>query len=449
MDNFNKNRLFMIKFVSIFLIMIIMSGFVLYAITQRENVAQGMLAIITSPTVLITDFFVVGGFGAVFLNAFLVLGLNILLLKILKIKTDGMVIACFFMVFGFSFFGKNILNIMPFYLGGIMYSMLEHIDFKEIFITICFSSALAPFVSEVAFRVGSDDSSSYLCAIGLGIIIGFVITPLAKHMFRFHEGFNLYNLGFTGGIVGAIVIAILKLYNFSITPTRLISTEYSTVLTIVCITLFLSLILVGFLVNDNSFSGYTKLLADSGLKVDFTKKYGFGLTFINMGVMGFVSLLFLKVVGETLNGPILAGIFAIVGFSAHGKHAKNTLPILIGVGVAGYLAKLETFTVALTALFGTSLAPIAGVYGTIWGLVAGCLHLAVAQSIGSMHGGLNLYNNGFSAGIVAGFLLPFMELAKHYRINQKMKYLKRKKALFKAFNEERKKMAKEKENESN
>ncbi len=83
--------------------------------------------------------------------------------------------ASIFTVFGFSFFGKNILNILPFYLGGILYSLYEHVDFKEIFITISFASALAPFVSEVAFRVDTTDTS-YLNAIALGILIGFIVT---------------------------------------------------------------------------------------------------------------------------------------------------------------------------------------------------------------------------------------------------------------------------------
>ncbi len=61
------------------------------------------------------------------------------------------------------------------------------------------------------------------------------------------------------------------------------------------------------------------------------------------------------------------------------------------------------------------IAPVAGVYGTFWGIVAGWLHLAVVQSIGTVHGGLNLYNNGFSAGIVAVFLLPIMNTIKEHR----------------------------------
>ncbi|WP_291259821.1 DUF1576 domain-containing protein [Fusobacterium sp.] len=441
MDNFNRNRLKKIEFVSILLTGLIILGFSAYVFYERENVISGILKIISSPAVLITDFLVIGGIGAAFLNAFLIFLFNFTLSRLLKVELNGLLIASFFTVFGFSFFGKNILNILPFYLGGIIYSIYEHIDFKDIFVTISFTSALAPFVSEVAFRVDTTDTS-YINAIALGIIIGFIVTPLAKKMAGFHEGLNLYNLGFTGGILGAVITSILKLFNFTITPQRIISTEYDLALKIICGSIFLTLIIIGFFINESSFKGYTTLLKDSGLKSDFVKKYGYGLTFINMGVMGFVATIFVLLLKETLNGPLLAGILTVVGFSAYGKHFKNTIPILLGVYLAGWGSSTNGFTIALSALFGTSLAPVAGVYGVVWGVIAGWLHLAVVQSIGSVHGGLNLYNNGFSAGIVAGFLLPIMEMIKDRKDKERLKYLKRKKQIYDAIIEERERMNK-------
>ena len=65
-------------------------------------------------------------------------------------------------------------------------------------------------------------------------------------MAGFHEGFNLYNLGFTGGILGAVITSILKLYNFQITPQRIISTEFDLALKVICSSVFLALIIIGF-----------------------------------------------------------------------------------------------------------------------------------------------------------------------------------------------------------
>lgn len=402
----------------------------LYLILERgENVAKGLVKILTSPTVLITDFLVIGGLGATFLNAFLIFLFNYFLMRILKVKMNGIVIASFFTVFGFSFFGKNILNILPFYIGGILYSKFEHIKFKDIIVTISFTSALAPFVSEVAFNIHVLNEYAYINAIFLGMIIGFIVTPLAKKMANFHEGFNLYNLGFTGGILGVVIASIMKQYNFIVESQKIISTEYDLIIKILLVLLFLFLIGIGFYLNNKSFEGYKKIIRDEGLKSDFVDKYGYGLTFINMGITGFIALLYPIILNEKMNGPLLAGVLTVVGFSAYGKTVLNIVPILLGVYLAKIGNKTDNFVVALSGLFGTSLAPIAGVFGVFWGVVAGIIHLAVVQSIGIIHEGLNLYNNGFSAGIVAGFLLPIIRTSKERHGKRKIKYLQSQKQL--------------------
>ena len=255
------------------------------------------------------------------------------------------------------------------------------------------------------------------------------MTPLAKKMAGFHEGFNLYNLGFTGGILGAVIASVLKLYQFVVVPQRIISIEHDLELKVIASGVFLSLIFIGYYINNKSFTGYKILLKDTGLKSDFVIKYGYGLTFINMGIMGFVAMMYPILLGQTLNGPLLAGILTVVGFSAYGKTILNITPILLGVFIGKFGSTTDGFTIALSGLFGTSLAPVAGVYGPLWGIVAGMLHIAVVQSIGVIHGGLNLYNNGFSAGIIAGFLLPIINTTKESVNKRRAKYLQRQKAL--------------------
>ncbi|MGL6168583.1 MAG: DUF1576 domain-containing protein, partial [Fusobacteriaceae bacterium] len=299
----------------------------------------------------------------------------------------------------------------------------------ELILTLSFTTALAPFISELAFSVGSSQSS-YLSAIILGVMIGFIITPLAKKMAGFHEGFNLYNLGFTGGILGAVMTSVMKAYKFEVTARRVISTEHNLQLLILCSLVFFSLFIIGFILNDNSLKNYKTLMKDPGLKCDFVDKYGYGLTFINMSFLGILSVAFVYILKQELNGPLLAGVLTVVGFAAHGKTPFNIIPILIGVMLASIGTTKDSFIIVLSGLFGTSLAPISGVYGMFWGIAAGWLHFSVVQSIGILHGGLNLYNNGFSAGIVAGFMLPIMSTAAANKDLKKTKYLERKKALY-------------------
>lgn len=432
MDKFAK-RMKNIEILTFSLASIILIFFGAYIlIHERENIFLGLFKIVTSPAILVTDFILVGGIGAAFMNAFLIFFFNYFLIRLFKVKINGIVIASFFTVFGFSFFGKNILNILPFYLGGILYSIYSSTDFSECIITISFSSALAPFVSAVAFNENSfANEASFINAILIGVIIGFIVVPLSKSFYDFHEGFDLYNLGFTAGILGAVMIAILKMYNFDIARQNLISVEYDMALKIICSSAFLALIIIGFYINDNSFKGYLELITDDGYKSDFTSKYGYGLSFINMGISGFIGIIFVGMTEQTFNGPILAGLFTLVGFSANGKNILNTVPILLGVLLARFGTNVDSFTLAISGLFGTALAPISGVFGPVAGIVAGGLHLAVVQNIGLIHGGLNLYNNGFSAGIVAGFLLPiFNMISNNYhsgKINiqkQHMSFLK-------------------------
>ena len=419
MDKINQ-RMKEIELLTVALSLLILIFFITYVINEHENIFIGMYKIITSPAVLVTDFIQVGGIGAAFLNAILIFSFNFFLVKSFKVRITGITIAAFFTVLGFSFFGKNILNILPFYLGGILYSIYTSTDFSEHIIPIAFSSALAPFVSSVAFYGDISYETSYINAILIGVLIGFIVVPLAKSLYDFHEGYDLYNLGFTAGILGSVIIAVLKLYHFEITPQYLLSTEYDMPLKILCSSLFLSLIIIGFYINDSSLSGYFSLMKDDGYKSDFTQKYGYGLTFINMGVMGFISIGFVNITGQTFNGPVLAGVLTVVGFSANGKTVFNTFPILVGVLLASLGSKGNDFTLAISGLFGTALAPISGVFGPIAGIIAGWLHLAVVQNVGLVHGGLNLYNNGFSAGIVAGFLLPIFNMITDNNNQRKM-----------------------------
>jgi hypothetical protein len=147
------------------------------------------------------------------------------------------------------------------------------------------------------------------------------------------------------------------------------------------------------------------------LITDFVLLEGLGLTLINMGINGMIGMAYVFVVGGPINGPTIGGIFTIVGFSAFGKHMKNIAPIFLGV-VLGSLTNIWNIhdpSILLVALFSTGLAPIAGQFGWAYGVLAGFINSSVALSVGVLHGGINLYNTGFSAGIVAAFLIPIIE----------------------------------------
>ena len=69
----------------------------------------------------------------------------------------------------------------------------------------------------------------------------------------------------------------------------------------------------------------------------------------------------------------------------------------------------------IAILFSLCLAPIAGRYGVLLGLLAGMLHVLIVPICLTTHGGLNLYNNGFAGGFVACALIAVIEALKEER----------------------------------
>jgi len=372
---------------------------------------ESFLAIILSPTILITDFMEVGGLGAALIQSsiigFLILGF----FKGYKLRINGLLIAAYFTVIGFAFFGKNILNIPPIFLGGFLYSRYQKIPFKNVLLVIMFSTALSPLVSELTFMGIFPPGYNLIAGILIGVLIGFVILPLSSHMLRFHDGFNLYNIGFTAGIVGTVMTSILRNMKVTIQPVNIIYMQNEWFLWILLFGVFAFYCIVGLLIKPDGLKLYPNILSHKGRTItDFTLLEGYGLTFLNMGIMGCLSLLVVFLLGGVLNGPVLAGVLTIVGFSAFGKHPKNCAPLMIGVVLAGLLFKVDLTetTFIISVLFSTTIAPIAGGFGFFAGLLAGVLHYVLVTNVGVIHGGMNLYNNGFSGGLVAGFLVPIL-----------------------------------------
>ena len=139
---------------------------------------------------------------------------------------------------------------------------------------------------------------------------------------------------------------------------------------------------------------------------------------VNMALVGAVGLgylLALYPLGVRLNGPLVCCVFAMTGFGAFGKHPRNVLPVMTGAVLAALLMielPINAPGVLLATLLCTCLAPIAGQFGWYWGVAAGFVHMTIVQNTSILHGGMNLYNNGFAAGLVCILLVPVIEAVK-------------------------------------
>ena len=402
-----------LKILAVFPTTFFILGVILSIIQPESNMSlkDGLSNILSSPTILLTDFLYVGGIGATFVNVAIIGFYNIFLLKKYELRVNGLIIAAFMTVIGFSFFGKNVFNIIPIYFGGYLYSYNQDLDFKDIIVSVMFATALAPVISEISFSNILPAKFGILVGISIGTFIGFIITPLSSHMVKFYEGYNIYNIGFTAGILGTILTSALRSLGITIESTNILYLENNPFIIWILVAMFIFLMLMGIFINRNTVKEYKNIFSYSGKVVtDFSYLVGYGVTFFNMGVMGIISMIYVFLIDGVINGPVIAGIFTVVGFSAFGKHLKNCLPIVLGVIISALFLEFDISStgIIIVVLFSTTLAPIAGVYGSKIGFIAGVLHLILATNVGIMHGGVNLYNNGFAGGLVAGFLLPIL-----------------------------------------
>lgn len=412
-DEKDIGRIRKLRLLSVIPILFLFVG-VFYGIYKGSfhSAINGLINIILTPTILVTDFIEVGGIEAAFINVGLVGILNIYIMHHYRLKLNGILIAAFFTVIGFSFFGKNLYNIIPIYLGGYFYTLYKKISFKDIIIVVMFGTALAPLVSEISFSGLLQPFLAIAVAGSVGIFVGFILVPLSSHMLKFHDGYNLYNIGFTSGILGTVLTSVLRSFDITVEPVNIISEKNHLVIIIILLFLFLGLFFTGIYINRHAIMDFRKILQYKGrLITDYTHLVGLGVTLLNMASLGFISLFYVIFIGGVVNGPVLAGIFTVVGFGALGKHVKNCLPVMLGVIAMALLLRydLSTTGVIISVLFSTTLAPIAGTYGPIIGFIAGVLHMILVTNVGVMHGGLNLYNNGFSGGLVAGVMIPVLD----------------------------------------
>ncbi|MDM0002338.1 DUF1576 domain-containing protein [Variovorax sp. J22P240] len=380
-----------------------------FAFDSPDRILSGLVEIVVSRDTLTTDYMGVGGIGAALVNAGLLTLMSCLVYWRAGATMNGSAVAALFLVLGFGLFGKNILNVWFIVAGVLLYAKFKRERFATHINTAFFGAALAPIFSEVAFSTYLSRPVSLPLAAATCLVIGFILAPVAARLFKAHEGYSLYNMGFTAGIIGALVVALYRSYGFVPEPVFIWTTGNNLPLAALLLTSFVSLAAVGFFLDPRALAGVGQIMKQTGqAPSDFIGTCGLGPTLVSMSLTGVISTGYVLLVRGDLNGPTLGAILSVVGFAAAGKHSRNIVPIMVGV-FAGSLFKpwaAEDPSMVLAALFGTTLAPIAGRFGWHWGVIAGFIHSSAAQSVGDVHGGLVLYNNGFAAGLVAAVLTP-------------------------------------------
>ncbi len=399
-----------LKLFSIFtMLLLFAAGFLM---ETPQGICRGMVTIIMSRDTLITDYFELTTYGATFFNAAIITASAIYMLQKLKIHYSGLTMAVIFINIGFALFGKNPINVLPIIVGTAIYARVHKVPVSRYAYTALFGSCLSPLVTEMGYLLPFPTIVNFLLAMVIGLFVGFILPPLATHTASMHMGYNLLNMGFAAGLLAFVIVCVLQSVGLSCNSVFIWKEGRPLFLVIGLYGFFLLTSLIGFWINGYSLKGMKHLLKHPGRAVaDFVMMDGEGVTLINMGMVGAVGLTYILLIGGDLSGPVVGAILSAYGFGAFGVHVKNYIPVMLGVYVSTFGTNYapDMPGIQLAAVFAYGLAPIAGQFGIIAGIIAGILHAAVVVCSSALYGGLNLYNNGFSTGLVAIIMVPMLE----------------------------------------
>ena len=396
----------------IFSVTIVLFYGIAFLCASPQEILNGFKEIVRARDVLITDYFVVGGYGAAFFNSALVMTISLIIILVLKMDFTGLTAASLMIMGGFAFFGKQPFNILPIILGTIIYAKTQGQKASRYIHVGFLASGVAPIITEINYLLDCGEVWNIIIATLVGIVIGYVIVPLSAHTVGVHLGYNIFNVGFAAGILALCVMTVLSMLGFKSETILIWKNGVPDWLLAVMICYFTFLFLYGLVLSNFKIKPAMKIMRHPGRAVaDFILMDGLAPTLINMSVVGMIALVYILLIGGDLSGPVVGAILTVCGFGAFGMHPKNYFPVLLGVFIASMVGIYEPTTpgLQLAAIFSGALAPIAGQFGTLAGMLAGFLHSAIVVNTGALYSGMNLYNNGFSAGFVAIVMVPLIE----------------------------------------
>lgn len=282
----------------------ILAGFLMQPVTE---IGLGLLTLIQEPDFLITDYFVIGGVGAAFVNAGILTLASIGIVYALGMEMDGHTITSAFLMFGFSLFGKNVLNIWSILAGVFLYARYHKTSVSRYIYIGFYGTSLSPIITQVMQIEVFPASAGFLLSLWLGIVIGFVLPPLCTHVHYAHKGYSLYNVGFAGGIIATVVVSLFKSFGIEIESRLIWSSGQNGRFLILLSILFTGMILIGILASPKAtIKAYKHILKSTGIAgTDYVKSEGLAPTVLNMGINGLFATLLVVAVGGDLNGPTI------------------------------------------------------------------------------------------------------------------------------------------------
>ena len=414
-------RLFFFLFSSFFLV-------AAFFMPDRADIIPGLLRIIQNPTLSSTNAFSIGGYAATFLNMGLLGIICSVLYSIPGDKPNHEAVLVTLLTIGFGSWGIHILNIWPTMMGVVLYCLVKKEPLGNYTNLMMLTTGLAPFISEILVRYPHDQVVSItlpriLLAFVVGIPAGFTIPAGLKNAPNVHKGLTIYSAALPVGMAAFLMQSILYRVMGVAIPNAVstLSVSSAVIVNTFCCILFASCILAALVLGCRP-RDYWKLMIDPKVVTNFSATYGNSVMLMNVGMFGFFILGYYNLIGAEFNGVTFGVIFCMLCTCNAGSHPANVWPIMLGYALISRIFLMIApyaqgdFTLYINAqsivvglCYANGLSLLSDKYGWFWGMVAAMLHYCMVTTTPLVHGGMCLYNGGFTTGLVCLLLMPTLE----------------------------------------
>ncbi len=412
-----------------------------FLMPDRNTMFSGLWQIMSQPSKVTTNYFAVGGYAATFLNSALVGMFCLAIFCLPESQPNQKTILAFLLVTGFTTWGINLLNILPSFLGVLLYCFIKHEALGKQVNAMLFSTGAAPLITDLFIRYPYQEVVGFtwhgiLLGCIVGILIGVCMPAGIAHSGKVHKDFDLYSaalpLGLISFMLQAVLYSTLGLAIPKVPDPATLQVASPLIVNTFCLFLFIAAILCGQFLWKGTWKEYWHLMTADNYQADYLKQYGPGPLLMNMGILGCCILLYYNLIGIPMNGITFGCIFCVVSCCGCGSNPLTVLPIMLGYVAASFglgaisnalggnfQNVLYAQPIAVGLCFATGLSPICGRYGVLAGMIAAALHLCMVTVLPSLHGGFCLYNGGFTAALVCVMIVPQLERFCKTKIERK------------------------------
>ena len=405
---------------------------------DRADMIPGLLRILANPTLSSTNAFSIGGYSATFLNMGLLGIICSLLYSIPGEKPNHEAVLVTLLTIGFGSWGIHILNIWPTMLGVVLYCLVKKEPLGNYTNLMMLTTGLAPFISEILVRYPYDQVVNIslpriLLALAVGIPAGFTIPAGLRNAPNVHKGLTIYSAALPVGMAAFLMQSILYRVMGVAIPSAVseLSVGSSFIVNTFCSILFVFCIVAALLLGCRP-KDYWKLMMDPKVVTNFSATYGNAVMLMNVGIFGFFILGYYNLIGAEFNGVTFGVIFCMLCTCNAGSHPLNVLPIMLGYGLISWVFQVLSpyaqgdFTLYINAqaivvglCYANGLSLLSDKYGWFWGMVAAMLHYCMVTTTPLVHGGMCLYNGGFTTGLVCLLMLPTLEKITNAKLERR------------------------------